>query len=151
MGRLDRWARFFEPRVITGLEMLQDEVVKSFAQDLASWPPPVEQWFDAALRERFAPVLSPFCPRPSPAVFRAAIELAIQELQREYEAIDAFYRNDRAASISGDERERLALLFLHRWLTDAMLELLEAVPRFKRPHLVECLERIAKRLDAPFN
>jgi hypothetical protein len=151
MGRFDRWARFHEARRITALEMLQDEVVKELVRELGGWPLPVAVWHDERLRERFEPVQDPACPRPGPAIYRAALQLTVWEMEREFEAIDEFYRNDRAAELSGDARERLGLVFLHRWLTDSMLELLEAVERLKRPHLVECLRRIAVRLDAPLN
>ena len=151
MGRYDRWARFHEARSITALEMLQDELVKQLTQELSGWPLPTGVWHDERLRARFEAVLSDDCPRPGPAIFRAGLQLAVWEMEREFEAIDEFYRNDRAAELSGDERERLALVFLHRWLTDSLLELLEVVERLKRPHLVDCLRRIAIRLDAPLN
>lgn len=151
MGRLDRWARFFEPRTITPLEMLQDAVVKELARELEAWPLSVAVWHDLELQARFASVLDPACPRPATVVFRAALQLAVWEMEREFEAIDDFYRNERAAELSGDPRERLALVFLHRWLTDSMHELLEASQRLKRPDLAEVLRRIAVRLDAPLN
>jgi hypothetical protein len=146
MGRLDRWARFFEPRALTPLEMLSDALVKELTSELERWPLPVSEWHDPALEARFAPVLTKECPRPGTAVLRAAFQLATWEMEREFEAIDEFYRNDRASELTADPREALALVFLHRWLTDSMLELLEATPRLKRAHLVDVLRRIAIRL-----
>jgi hypothetical protein len=149
MGRLDRWARFFEPRALTPIEMLQDALVKELVPELERWPLPVFQWHDPALEARFAPVLAPECPRPGPAAYRAALQLAVWELEREYEAIDEFYRNDRATEKTADPREALALVFLHRWLTDSMLELLEVTPRLKRKHLVDVMRRVALALKTP--
>lgn len=144
-ARLGRWDRFYEARSITPEDMLADEVVKTLVGDLEGWPPPVLAWSDERARERFAPALASDAPRPSVAVFVAAFQLARWELGREFEAIDEFYRNDRPAQVASDARERLCLLFLHRWLTDAMLEILEA-SRLKRARLVECLERIERAL-----
>jgi hypothetical protein len=142
---MGRWDRFYEAREITSEDMLAQEVVRTLVADLALWPPPVLQWHDEKAHERFAPVLSADCPRPSSSVFRAAFELARWELEREFDAIDEFYRNDRGARVAGDEREQLCLVFLHKWLTDSMLEILEASP-LKRPKLLECLRKIELRL-----
>lgn len=142
---MGRWDRFYEARAITGEDMLADEIVKTLTADLTGWPPPVSEWHDAALEKRFAPAIGPGATRPSSSVFRMAFELVRWELERRYDALDDFARNDRAASVASDARERLALEFLHRWLTDSMLELLEAAP-LKRPRLLECLQRIEKRL-----
>jgi hypothetical protein len=138
---MGRWDRFYEARSITPEELLAQEVVKTLLSDLSGWPPPVAAWNDEKLHERFASVLAPGSPRPSNGVFRAAFQLARWELERDYEAIDEFYRNDRAASLASDARERLALIFLHRWLTDSCLEIIEA-SQLKRPRLGECLRRI---------
>jgi hypothetical protein len=142
---LGRWDRFYEARSITSEELLEREVVKTLVEDLTIWPPPVLAWTDAKAYERFAPALAPDCPRPSNAVFASAFELARWELERAYDAIDEFYRNDRAARIASDPRERLCLVFLHKWLTDSMLEILGASV-LKRPSLVECLRRAELRL-----
>ena len=141
---MGRWDRFHEARSITGEQMLADEVVKTLISDLTGWPPPVSEWFDKAQEKRFEPVLGPLS-RPSSSVIRMAFELARWELERRYDALDDFARNDRAAKIASDAKERLALEFLHKWLTDSMLELLE-VTTLKRPKLVECLQRVEKRL-----
>ncbi|MBI3722565.1 hypothetical protein HY251_01210 [bacterium] len=145
---MGRWDRFYEAKGQTGEQWLADEVVKTLVRDLAVWPPPVETWFDDGARARFEPVLAPSCPRPSSGVFRAAFQLARWELEREYDAIDEFVRNDRVSKITSDEREKLCLTFLHKWLTDSMLELLEA-SKLKRPMLKECLVRAEARLLAP--
>jgi hypothetical protein len=143
---MGRWDRFHEARSITSEDMLADEVVKTLVSDLGGWPPPVSEWFDRDREARFAPVIGPGATRPSSGVIRTAFELARWELERRYDALDDFARNDRAAGIASDANERLALEFLHAWLTDSMLELLEVSP-LKRPGLVECLSRAEKRLS----
>lgn len=148
MSVMGRWDRFHEARSITSEQMLADEVVKTLADDLSRWPPPVSEWFDRAQEERFAPAIGPFATRPSDRVVQMAFELARWELERRYDALDDFARNDRGATIASDARERVALEFLHKWLTDSMLEVLEAT-RLKRPALVECLRRIERRLVGP--
>jgi hypothetical protein len=140
---MGRWDRFHEARSITAEAWLADEVVKSLVADLTGWPPPVAGWLDEAAKARFAPALEGT--RPTEAVFRVAFQLARWELERSFEALDEFARNDRAASVASDARERLALRFLHEWLTGSMLELLE-FSVLKRPKLVECLTRAEVRL-----
>ena len=142
---MGRWDRFYDARSITGEDMLAQELVKTLVGDLAIWPPPVNEWHDEKTRRRFEPILAPECPRPSSAIFRAAFQLARWELERDYDAIDEFYRNDRGAQVATDARENLCLIFLHRWLTDSMLEIIEVSP-LKRPRLVECLKTIETRL-----
>jgi hypothetical protein len=147
MSDMGRWDRFHEARAITSEQMLADEVVKTLLEDLRRWPPPVSEWLDKAEELRFAPVIGPGAPRPADRAMRMAFELARWELERRYDALDDFARNDRAAKIASDSTERLALEFLHKWLTDSMLELLEAT-RLKRPRLIECLARVEKLLLA---
>jgi hypothetical protein len=144
---MGRWERFHQARSITAEDMLADEVVKTLVSDLTGWPPPVSEWFDAARARKFAPAIGPGAVRPSSSVIHMAFELARWELERCYEALDDFARNDRAAAVAKDPRERLALEFLHAWLTDSMLELLE-VTRLKRPKLIECLARAEARLTS---
>jgi hypothetical protein len=142
---MGRWDRFHEARSITGEEMLANEVVKTLVGDLSSWPPPVAEWHDPKVAAKFAPVVAAGFARPADAVFRMAFELARWELERRYDALDDFARNDRASKIASDRSERLALDFLHQWLTDSMLEILEATP-LRRPVLLECLRRIERQL-----
>jgi hypothetical protein len=142
---MGRWDRFHEARSITSEQMLADEVVKTLVEDLRVWPPPVSEWFDKEQERRYGPVLGAGATRPQGRVIQMALELARWELERRYDALDDFARNDRASKIASDATERLALDFLHRWLTDSMLELLE-VTRLKRPALIECLGRVEKRL-----
>jgi hypothetical protein len=148
MGRWDRW---YEARSVTPEGMLQDELVKTLLEDLGRWPPPIEGGFhDDKLRARFAPILEHLLAgastRPTDAVFRTAFQLARWELERAFEALDHFARNDHAARVAQDAGERLALEFLHRWLTEFALEILEVVPRLKRRDLVAVLQRAEARL-----
>jgi hypothetical protein len=142
---MGRWDRFHEARVTTAAEVLKTEIVKELAQDLSGWPPPVLEWKDAAAEARYAAALAPDCPRPSDAVIKTAFQLATWELERNFDALDEFARNDRAAQVAGDARERLCLDLLGRWLTDVMLELKEVSP-LKRADLVLCLQRARIRI-----
>jgi len=142
---MGRWDRFRDPRSITGVEMLADEAVKVLYDDLRGWPPPVDTWLDPDLRARFADALDPECPRPAQRAFRLAFQLADWELEREYEAIDEVYRNDRLGEVTTSPRERLALVFLHRWLTDVSLELIEVSP-LTRADLQQVLRRVERLL-----
>lgn len=146
---MGRWDRFHEARRQDVAEWLSDQVVKTVSEELQGWPPPVELWNDLSLRMRYEPALGAGCPRPPAPVFRAAFKLARWELGREYEALDHFVRNDKAAEVTADARERVCLDFLHQWLTDSMLEILEVSEPIKRPHLIECLQRIEDHLFGP--
>jgi hypothetical protein len=145
---MGRWDRFHEARRQAVDDWLADEVVKVLTADLRQWPPPIALWNDLQVRERYEDALAPECPRPPLPVFRAAFQLARWEMEREYEAIDHYVRNDRAATATANPRERICLRLLHAWLTDSCLEILEASP-LKRPKLVECLLRIEARLCGP--
>lgn len=140
-----RWDKFHNARSITTAELLRQAVVDELWEDLSGWPLQVEAWHDEALRERYAAVLAPDCPRPALPVLQAGLQLARWELERDYEAIDDWVRNERGLKLTGGGREALALEFLHRWLTDVLLEVLEAT-ELRRPHLEDVLTQLEARL-----
>src|SRR5688572_16358805 len=101
---MDHWDRFHETRSITSEQMLADEVVKTLVEDLRIWPPPVSEWLDKAVEERYAPALGAGATRPTDGVIRIALELTRWELERRYDALDDFARNDRASKIATDAK-----------------------------------------------
>jgi len=145
---MGRWDRFHEARRQEVDDWLSDEVVKVLHEDLRDWPPPIVYWQDLEARKRYEDALAPTCPRPPLLVFRDAFQLARWELEHDFEAIDYYVRNDKAGLVATTPLERLCLRFLHAWLTDSMLEILE-VSRLKRPQLVECLNRLEALICGP--
>ena len=142
---MSRWDKFHNARSITTNELLRQAVVDELWADLTNWPLSVEHWHDPALRERYAPVLAHDCPRPALPVLQTGLQLARWELERDYEALDDFARNDRGAKLTGSGLEALSLEFLHRWLTDCLLEVLE-VTELKRSNLIDALQQLEARL-----
>ena len=143
---MDRWTRLLESKPIPIAEHLREEVGKLLAQDLSGWPPPITE-LDPVLGARFAPLLEPGYPCPSPAVYAEAFKLARWELLREIEAGDDYLRNRRYQERGLSEPDKLPLLFLSRWLTEQLLGLAEATEgRLKRTDLLDCLDRVARHL-----
>ena len=145
---MGRWDRFHEARRQAVGDWLADEVVKTLVADLRGWPPPIYVWNDLDARAKYAEALTPGCPRPPLPLWRDAFRLARWELEREYEAIDHYVRNDHGARVAADARERQCLQLLHAWLTDSCLEILEA-SILKRPALVDCLSQVEAQLCGP--
>jgi hypothetical protein len=126
---------------------LLDEVAKLLVKDLGQFPPPIEGFENERDAARFAPLFAELSIRPSPNVYRAAFLLARLELERDPEAPAEFLRNERYKSLAPTERDKLAMLFLSRWLGEQLLSLNEAVNgRYKRAQLLTCLDQIERRL-----
>ncbi len=122
MGRYD-W--LYELRPVTIKAKLLQALGDHLAQDLAGWPPPVEDWLSERDRQRFAPLYEAPV-RPSPGAVRYACHLVRLELRREYEAIDFEVRNDGWTEWFEDRRELEKVHLLTRWLLDALLAVKEA-------------------------
>lgn len=141
-----RWDRLFDLKPIPILDHLLEEVAKLLHKDLAAWPPPVES-LDAESGASFSGLFEPEAKRPSPRVYEEALRLARFELTREHEAYDDYVRNQRYLEQGLAPTDKPALLFLSRWLLEQMLALGESTEgRVKRPHMVQCLERLSARL-----
>jgi hypothetical protein len=141
-----RWDFLLDQKPIPILEHLVAEVSKLVAKDLEKWPPPITE-MDLELGRKFEPLFFPDAKRPGPAVYSEAIRLCRWELERDVEAVDEYMRNRRYLEKGLSEEERLALLFLSRWLTEQMLGLGDATyGKVKRPAMIRCLEEIDRRI-----
>ncbi|MFP2924978.1 hypothetical protein ACLESO_07120 [Pyxidicoccus sp. 3LG] len=141
-----RWDHLFDLKPVTLLEQLLEEVARLLAKDLRQWPPPVEE-LDLDTGGSFAPLFTEARPRPAPAVYTEALRLTRWELEHEAEAYDEYMRNKRYLERGLGPDDRLALLFLSRWLTEQMAGLGEATEgRVKRKHMRECLDRLEAKL-----
>ncbi|MCP3103327.1 hypothetical protein LZ198_31040 [Myxococcus sp. K15C18031901] len=141
-----RWDHLFDLKPVALLDHLLEEVAKLLAKDLQRWPPPVEE-LDLDTGGAFAPLFTEVRPRPSPAVYTEALRLTHWELSHETDAYDDYMRHKRYLERGLGPDDRLALLFLSRWLTEQMLGLGEATGgRIKRKHMRQCLELLEAKL-----
>lgn len=141
-----RWDYLFEAKPVPILDHLLEEVAKLLAKDLSKWPPPIEE-LDLDAGGTFAPLFLEAPPHPSPAVYTEALRLSRWELEREFDAYDDYMRNKRYLERGLAPTDRLALLFLNRWLVEQMLGLGEATEgRVKRPMMRLILDKLEARL-----
>jgi hypothetical protein len=141
-----RWDYLFETKPVPLMDHLLEEVAKLLAKDLQSWPPPIQE-LDLEVGGQFAPLFTEPSPRPAPAVQEEALRLSRWELAREHDAYDDYMRNKRYLAHGLAPTDRLALLFLNRWLVDQMLGLGEATEgRVNRRLMQQCLDRLEARL-----
>lgn len=141
-----RWDSLLETKPIPIMDQLLEEVARLLTKDLSQWPPPVQE-IDLDTGGTFAPLFLEHPPRPSPAVYSEALRLAHWELAREFDAYDDYMRNKRYLERGLAPTDRLALLFLNRWLVEQMLGLGEATEgRVKRPMMRQILEKVEAKL-----
>jgi hypothetical protein len=141
-----RWDHLFEVKTVAVLDHLLEEVAKLVAKDLSAWPPPVQE-IDLDVGGTFAPLFLEPTPRPSHALYGEALRLSRWELAREFDAYDDYMRNKRYLERGLAPTDRLALLFLNRWLVEQMLGLGEATEgRVKRPMMSQILDKVEARL-----
>lgn len=136
-----RWDALFETRPVSLIAHALEEVAKAITRDLAQWPPPIAE-FDLLTQGKFGTLFAPDAPVPHPAIVDEAFRLAHWSLSREVDAYDDYLRNRRYLEKGIPESDRLALLFLVRWIEEQLLALGEATEgRIRRPDLLRCLER----------
>jgi hypothetical protein len=143
MGRWDRLAEQ-KPQELReyALAMAADEI----AGELGSFPPRIEEWLDAAAREKYRATLSRPSPPPETTV-RVACELARRDLLREHEVVDRFFQSGAYRAELPDDLEEQTAHFLARFLVDSALDFQEfAKGKFSRKELVLLIEKVEDRL-----
>lgn len=141
-----RWDRIQDLKPIPIAEHVVEELAKIFAKELAGWPLEVHGWASPADEERFRHLFEPGAARPDDKVFVEAFKLARWELEHDIFAVDDYMRNERWSErmVPADYD---ALVFLMRYLTEELIAVAEATSnRIKRPQLVDCLERVERKL-----
>jgi hypothetical protein len=68
MPMASRWDHLFEARPVPVVEHLLEEVARLLVNELAQWPPPVQEVDLTTASPAFAALLTGEHPRPSPAV-----------------------------------------------------------------------------------
>jgi hypothetical protein len=141
-----RWDHLFDRKPVSLSEHLVEEVSKLLATDLAGWPLPVQE-LDLATGRAFAPFLDANSERPREEVFTQAVRMARWDLEREVDAADDYVRNRRWMEHGLAPDDKLALLFVSRWLVEQLLAVQEATEgRVSRKMLVDCLDRTGRRM-----
>lgn len=137
---MSRWNRLLETKPLSLIDHLLTEMAKLIAQDLSTWPLPIQE-LDPALSACYREVIAAES-RPADGVFAEAFRLTRWELKREVDAIDEYMRNLRWMSFGLSSRDKAPILFVARWLLEQYLSLLESTnSRITRVDLLECLER----------
>lgn len=143
---MSRWERILDQKPQELRDYVLDKVADQLAEDVRNFPPPIEEWLDEALRDRYARVLARGG-RPELETYRVACELAREEMLREYERIDAFCRSPDYRRLLPNELEEQTAHFLTRYLVDGALAFQEyADGKFRRADLVALMEKIEDRL-----
>lgn len=143
-----KWEHILEhglkPKAIDA--QLVDEAAKLLAKELEEeFPPEVGELEGEAAR--FKPLFEAPRTRPGDDVFRAAFQLARLELLREYDELDLYMKQERYRPLAPSERDRLAMLFLARWLTEQLYTLKEQLQTpLSRARLAEIVEQTERRL-----
>ena len=141
-----RWDRILDQKPQEVRDYVLDKVADQLAEDLRNFPPPIDEWLDEALKNRYAAVLTRLG-KPELETYRVACELAREELLHEYERIDAFCRSLEFRRLLPSELEEQTAHFMTRYLVDGALAFQEhAQGKFRRRELVTLMEKIEDRL-----
>ena len=143
---MSRWDRLADqkPQELRdyALAMAADQIM----EELRTFPPRIEEWSDAASREKYQAVLSRTTPPPE-ATMRVACELARQELLREYDLVHRFFQSGAYKAELPDDLEEQTAHFLSRFLVDSALDFQDfAKGKFSRKDLVSLVEEVEDRL-----
>jgi hypothetical protein len=143
---MGRWDYLIDRKPQELKDFVLDQVADQLAADLRSFPPPIEEWLDEALRERYRAVLARGT-RPELETRRVACELARRELLRDYELIDRFCRSPEFKRLAPGALEEQTVHFITRYLVDSALSFQElAKGKFRRLELVPLIEKVEERL-----
>ena len=143
---MGRWDHILDQKPQDVRDYVLDKVAEQLAEDVRSFPPPIDEWLDPQLQARYAKVLGRLG-RPELETYRVAVELAREEMLREYELIDAFCRSPEYRRLLPNELEEQTAHFITRYLVDTALAFQEATQdKFRRRDLVSLMERIEDRL-----
>ncbi len=143
---MSRWERVLDQKPKELKDYVLDQVADQLTEDLRNFPPPIEEWLDEGLKARYAMVLSRLG-KPELETYRVALELAREEMLREFELIDRFCRSPEYRTLLPTELEEQTAHFMTRYLVDSALTFQEfAQGKFKRRELAALMEKIEDRL-----
>jgi len=141
-----RWERILDQKPRELKDFVLDQVADQLSEDLRNFPPPIEEWLDESVKARYAKVITRLG-KPELETYRVAIELAREEMLREYELIDRFCRSPEYRALLPNDLEEQTAHFITRYLVDSALTFQEfAQGKFKRNELAALMEKIEDRL-----
>ena len=143
---MSRWERILEQKPQDLRDYVLDKVAEQLVHDIREFPPPIDEWLDEGLKQRYARVVARLG-RPELDTYRVACELAREEMLHEYELIDRFCRSEQYRQLLPNELEEQTAHFLTRYLVDSALAFQESAQgKFKRRDLVALMEKIEDQL-----
>jgi hypothetical protein len=143
---MSRWERILDQKPRELKDYVLDQVADQLTDDLRNFPPPIEEWLDEGLKARYAQVLTRLG-KPELETYRVAVELAREEMLREYELIDEFCRSPQYRALLPNDLEEQTAHFMTRYLVDSALTFQEFTKgKFKRRELAALMEKIEDRL-----
>lgn len=145
----NKWDLVLDQRPVPIQEHLLEEVARLFAQDLAKWPPAIDELDPEAGGPALTQLLAEAPLAPDPRLYVEAFALTRFELGREVEAFDDYLRNHRWLNTGLAAKDKPMLLFLARFMTEQLLGLAEhTMGRLKRTHLLDVLSRTERHFFA---
>ncbi len=142
----DRWEWLEGLKPESPIEVAVKYVASMTADALASWPPAVRMAQDHSER-RFGDLLERGAKRPSLPAFEEAIKRARWELQRDYDAIDFYARNNHVAEACPAERDQVASEFIEHYILESFFTLMEKTEyRVKRKDVLVGLDMVERRI-----
>jgi hypothetical protein len=137
-----RWDFLYDQQRQPVRAFVVERLGEELAQDLSSWPPPVEDFVDEALRARWAAAVAA---QPRDAVVRLALEAARLELARDWDGAERRIEEERERLATGEED---AVRLLARFLTEKCLAFKEWAEgaRLGRGDLEDALRAAERRL-----
>jgi hypothetical protein len=143
---MGRWDELADKKPQELKEYALSEAARIIAEELQTYPPRIEEWFDPAAREKYRDALSRPSAPPERTV-RVACELARRELLRDYELVDRFFQSGAYKAELPDDLEEQTAHFLARFLVDSALDFQEfGKGKFSRKDLVALVEKLEDRL-----
>ncbi|MCP4448947.1 MAG: hypothetical protein GY811_26980 [Myxococcales bacterium] len=142
---VDRWEWLEGLKPESPIEVAVKYVAAMTADALTAWPPPIQM--AEGQDGRFGEILEPGADRPSLEAYEEAIKLARWELERNYEAIDFYARNNHIADACPATRDRLASEFIQHYVLESFFMLMEKTEyRVKRSDVLAGLGMVERRI-----
>lgn len=137
--RPSKWDLVLQRRPTPLVDHLVGELGALFADELARWPPAIDE-IDEATLATLEELVDTHPQRPERPAYEAAFTVARWDLEHDVDAVDDYFRNHRYLEAGLTAADRPLVLFLSRLIVEHLLALGEAC-RLKRPRLLEVLAR----------
>lgn len=148
---MNRWEWLEGLEAQSPIEIAVEQMAKLVVEELLAWPPRVEA-SDTSFRARFDALLAPGATRPSPAAFTEAVRCARWELDRNFDAIEFYERNNQRASACPEPRDQLASELIAHYILEAFFVLMEKTDyRVQRKDVSAGIDSVERQLAHAWN